>query len=95
MKTVGLGPTELAMKADLQKRYPLGTKVKVLTAYQGSGRFAPDGFEGIWFVVGHHLRDLELARHAGDPWEAICHTQRIDGDPAAWWHPDAKNFRKE
>lgn len=76
-------------QAVLQARYPKGKQVTVLSRYQGSGRFAPDGYEGTWFVVKTCApSDLCLARLPGDEWEVMVHLSRIDGDPLAGWRAD-------
>lgn len=76
----------------LNDRYPLGTRVVVLTAFRmgerpGQGRFVADGHEGEWFVVEETSGpDLGIARtrHA-DYAQVYIHVQRIEGSPESGW----------
>ncbi len=73
--------------------YPRGAIVRVLSRYEGNGRFAPDGYEGEWFVIRRLPNkggpdDLLVARHADDDGEVFVNLSRIDGDPAAAWRRD-------
>lgn len=80
------------MKPSKAQEFPIGSKVTVLTAYHGNGRFAPDGCEGEWFVVGHFpesvcTSDLYIAREMGDKetWKRIVHLTRIKGALQSNW----------
>ena len=70
-------------------RYTPGTAVKVLTRYEGNGRYAPDGFEGTMFVHRVLGNDLLVSRDPdASDWEVCIHRQRIDGDELASWRRD-------
>lgn len=78
-------------KEELQKRYPLKSKVTVLSRYMGSGHYAPDEWQGDWYVVGysgapaHGYNDLRIAKHPDDDYAGIVHLQRIKDAPEASW----------
>jgi len=72
------------------ERYEKGLKVTVLSRYNGSGRFGPDGFEGEWFVVRelpnrYGIGDLLLAREPSDDWEVCVNLSRIEGAQESSW----------
>jgi hypothetical protein len=67
----------------------VGTRVRVLRPYAGSGRFGFDEHEGEWFVVGElPPGDLELARHPEDSWDVIVHASRVAGLSTHTDHPE-------
>jgi hypothetical protein len=60
------------------KEFPVGSKVTVGKAYRMGGAYVADGWEGVWFVVGHcGLYDVQIARHPADDYEGIVHLSRV------------------
>ena len=58
--------------------YAPGSRVVVGPAYQGSGRYAQDGTEGVYIVLKPlPPGDFYLARPGEDEWQVICHYTRL------------------
>lgn len=66
---------------NMTDRYPIGTRVVVLSAYTMDRGYVNDGHEGEWFVVEECLApDLALARSPRAAFAQLyVHVQRIEG----------------
>ena len=68
-----------------RQRFAPGARVRVLPSYRGSGRFAADGHEGLYTVLGElptacGAPDYYLAHGwCSDPhaWDLLCHPSRL------------------
>lgn len=77
--------TRAARDALARQRFAPGARVRVLPSYRGSGRFAADGHEGLYTVLGElpsacGAPDYYLAHGwCLDPraWDLICHPSRL------------------
>lgn len=63
----------------LMTNYTKNQMVEVLTRYQGNGHYAPDGGEGIFYVVRDLGDDLKVSREPDGDYDFIVHKSRIKG----------------